>query len=119
MDTNLQDRPKHVTIPELREPRFEAHIKESDLKNLPNMSKSEEAILLGISLIDQKTQYCVTTLLNTNNQMRYIESEQIRMNGITDTVAMTTHIIKWGFITFAGGALVAFGAFFFEWFKSI
>lgn len=111
METHSEERSRYVTIPELREPIFEAHIKESDLKNLQNMSKSEEAILLALSLVDQKTQFCVTTLLNVNNQMRYIESEQIRINGITDTVAFTQKAIKWVFLTFTGGALVTAGAY--------
>lgn len=106
--------PEMLRIPPLKEPVFEAHIKQSDLKTLDSMSKSEEAILLALSLVDQKTQFCVNALLNVNNQMRYMESEQIRINAITDTVALTQRVIKWICLTFSGGALVTAGAYAFK-----
>lgn len=104
---------RQMKIPPLEVPEFHAHIKEEQLGDLETLSRPERAILLNLSIVDQKMDFCIAQLVTGNRHMRHLEAEQIAQRDKVERIDRGYGVMRWigaslltGMLVTAGGLLL-------------
>ena len=98
---------REMTIKELAVPKdlSEPHLRE---EHLTDFDKRDQRMLMSMAVLQRQQAFTIETLVKMNQQMRYIEAEQIRQRREQRELNSQGKMIRWVSVTVGAGFIAAF-----------
>lgn len=93
-----------VTLPEMRVPDFQPHVKESDLADF---DKRDKKMLLFCSVLEQKADFLIRQVQELNGHARRLEAEMVVTRRKQKEINWSHGVMKWVGVTLAAGLVAA------------
>lgn len=95
---------REMTVPPVEVPPFKPHIRAEDIDDFDERDKK---VLLTMSVLEQKQDFSIETLVALSYHLRRLEAELIRYRNSNRKIGWQWEILKWAALIITSSLLVA------------